>query len=598
MRNVLLLALLFTLVGSHAAWAAPEVSVRQWVPQNSGLREAGARGLEAAARPMLLAQETETAEPEPLDRRPTPGIFENLQIDLLDLRRMSDDLEDRLTGETVRLTLEDCVRIALEGNQDIIIVSYEPLKSQADVMSAKGDFDPVLAGTFNFDHSTSSASAQIRAFGGITNIEANTINGQLDINGRTMWGTQYNIGMNLNRDRGTFTGFFKEYGSQARVSLTQPLLRGFGKNANLFRIRSAKLSLEISETQVQLQVLNTIGDVVKAYWDLVGTIENLRVREESLANAENLLRINERRVEIGVAAPIEVIQSKAGVATRQSDLITARSAIADAEDVLKQLLNMQDGAFFSSNRIVPIDRPGVQEFEWDEARSMTLAVENRPEIRSAELELETSRYDEKRARNDLLPQVDFGATWTQGGRNFNLRDTLRGVRSRQDTSYNFNLTVGMPLGNRTGRGAHRRARLTVRQSERRVEQAKQTAMLGVRMAARGVLTSEILVESNRQARTFQEANVAAEVQRLQLGVSTSHTVLQIQEDLTLAQTQEVQSIVNFEKSLVDLRVAEGSLLSNMNVVYEVPDLEPALPYGSTFNPYQMWKTWQGESAER
>ena len=413
-----------------------------------------------------------------------------------------------------------------------------------------------------------------------------------------MWGTQYSIGMNVNRDSGTFTGFFKEYGSQARVSLTQPLLRGFGKNANLFRIRSAKLSLEISETQVQLQVLNTVGDVVKAYWDLVGTIENLRVREESLANAENLLQINERRVEIGVAAPIEVIQSKAGVATRQSDLITARSAIADAEDVLKQLLNMQDGAFFSSNRIVPIDRPGVQEFEWDEARSMTLAVENRPEVRSAELELDTSRYDEKRARNDLLPQVDFGAVWSQGGRSFGLRDTLRGVRRRQDTSYSFNVTVGMALGNRTGRGAHRRARLTVRQSEQRVEQAKQTAMLGVRMAARGVLTSEILVESNRQARTFQEANVAAEVQRLQLGVSTSHTVLQIQEDLTLAQTQEVQSIVNFEKSLVDLGVAEGTLLGDMNVVYEVPDLEPALPYGSTFNPYQMWKTWHGESAAR
>ena len=92
--------------------------------------------------------------------------------------------------------------------------------------------------------------------------------------------------------------------------------------------------------------------------------------------------------------------------------------------------------------------------------------------------------------------------------------------------------------------------------------------------------------------------MAAEVQRLKLGVSTSHTVLQIQEDLTLAQTQEVQSIVNVEKSLVDLQVAEGSLLTNMDVEYKVPDLEPALPYGSTFNPYQMWKTWQGEIAER
>ena len=75
----------------------------------------------------------------------------------------------------------------------------------------------------------------------------------------------------------------------------------------------------------------------------------------------------------------------------------------------------------------------------------------------------------------------------------------------------------------------------------------------------------MLVESDKQARILQEANVAAEEKRLKLGVTTAQDVLDRQEDLTLAQTQELQSIVNYEKSLIQLQLAEGTLLKNLNI---------------------------------
>ena len=98
--------------------------------------------------------------------------------------------------------------------------------------------------------------------------------------------------------------------------------------------------------------------------------------------------------------------------------------------------------------------------------------------------------------------------------------------------------------------------------------ARRGAILSVRIALREVATSEILVESTRQARILQEANVAAEEKRLHLGVTTSQNLLDVQEDLTEAQTQEVQVTIGFEKSVVNLQIAEGTLLEKLGIDFE------------------------------
>ena len=101
------------------------------------------------------------------------------------------------------------------------------------------------------------------------------------------------------------------------------------------------------------------------------------------------------------------------------------------------------------------------------------------------------------------------------------------------------------------------------------------------------MTNHILVESNRQARRLQEVNVVAEEKRLRLGVTTSWQVLQVQEDLTAAQTLEVQSQTAYEKALTDLLLAEGTLLENWNIAFEPPEEADAIGYFGSMMPH--WK---------
>ena len=531
--------------------------------------------LQPLAAQFLLAQNEVS---EPADE---VNIFEHINIELLDLQKMGDEVSQRLVGEQIRLSLDECVAMALANNHDIQIIKYESSISEADVKAARGEFDPVLTGNFRHIDGTSPPSPTEAAFGGFTtNIESQRTDYQITLGGKLpFWGTRYNVDYVLGREAGTFTrnpitgDSLSTYTGSVTTTITQPLLRGRGTALNRTRIAIAQNGELIAQSEIKRTALFTIGETIKAYWDLVGAIQNLEVRKESLDNAMRLVSINEQRLEIGTAAAIEVLQAKAGAATRYSDLVTARTGILDAEDALKNFINMNDNQVFSSRSIVPTTSPGVVGHDWDLEKSIETALANRPEIQSAQLQIDNAELDARRTKNDLLPTLDGTYTYGRSARELEASDLPQGIRDKQGRTWTIGVTGSFPIGNRAARGAHTRSKQVQRQQELRLAKTERDIMLDVRTGIRGVVTSEILVESNKQARTLQEANVAAEEKRLKLGVTTSQDVLDRQEDLTLAQTQELQSIVNYEKSLIQLQVAEGTLLENLNIDWDTSEEE-------------------------
>ncbi|MCH7909118.1 MAG: TolC family protein [Candidatus Hydrogenedentes bacterium] len=514
------------------------------------------------------------------DDSATGSIFDQIKIELVDLKEMSRQLTERLSGEPVRMSLDDCIQAGLKANQDILIVSYEPLKSEADIDAARGEFDPVLSSSLNFSDSSLPASPQTAFFGNISSVDQEILDYKLGIGGKLRWGTQYSVDYSTVRERGTFVGDpitmrtnISEYSGSVSVTLTQPLIRGLGSATNRARIRTALTARYVSESTVELTVIDAVGEIVKAYWNLVGAIETLRVREESLNNAERLVEINKQRLRIGTAAAIEVLQAKAGAATRMGDLVSAQTAIANADDRLKDLIGMQDRELYSPKSIIPITRPSVATIEWDLNESIEAALKNRPEVHAAELQTAIAKIELDRARNAKRPQLDLSSSYGRSGRAFDFQESLQDVRDQEGHSFSIGLFGSVPIKNRAAQGAHRRAKLELAQAEQRLDKTRRGTILSVRIALREVATSEILVESTRQARILQEANVAAEEKRLYLGVTTSQNLLDVQEDLTEAQTQEVQVTIGLEKSVVNLQVAEGTLLKKLGIDFEstVPD---------------------------
>jgi outer membrane protein TolC len=268
-----------------------------------------------------------------------------------------------------------------------------------------------------------------------------------------------------------------------------------------------------------------------------------------------------------------VLSSKTGVATRQGDLISARAAVATASDRLKQLMNMRDGEMFSRLLVVPVDRPNIsEELNFDPAayeasleESIATALENRPELDIAAIQLENAKLDEYRTRRDMMPQFDLNGTYGQGGRDHKVSQTIYGIRDKEQITYSVGFEAVVPLGNRAARGQYERSRLQRRQAEIQTDRSRVDIMAMVQLAARNVLTNKTLVEANEQAVRLKQAEVAAEESRLRLGVTTSWQVLQVQEQLALAETALLQARIAYEKSLIDLQTAEGTLLDKLEI---------------------------------
>ncbi len=547
-----------------------------------------------AAAPDTVEGGSETAHPEEAPQRldpdtAPPEVYEDeiqrrLHQDRIELDLFYRVLQDDEEIERAPMSLSECVMLALENNEDILITAYEPRKSGADVFAAHGEFDPQLGADANYTRSSQEAPADVATFGGITALETYRTASSVTLGGLLHWGTNYNVSVNLDKEQTTFTQFRKEWSGGVSLSVTQPLLRGRGKGVNLARIRMADHARSMAEEQLMSTVMTTIADVVKAYWDVVAAQETVRVREESVANAERLYEVNRKRLEIGTAASIDVLQAEAGVAQRQGDLVSARSALRDAEDRLKQLLNLREGALLSRVGIMPVDEPELFEPELDEQESVSLALDNRPEVRTAQLETETSALETRTARDELQPRLDATGSVFSGGRDEQWDGVFDGAMDRSDHSYSIGVSGSVPIGNRAGRGNYQRSRLNQRQAEDRLRQTKHELMLNVRLALRGVETARAMVESARRTSRLQETNVEAEERRLELGVTTSYQVLQVQEDLTNAQVQEVQALVNFEQALTDLRLAEGVLLQELGVEYEAPDPETPVSYWKSVLP--------------
>ncbi len=552
---------------------------------------------------VLYAQETDTnAVINPIEEQSAVdegignrelNLKKEISIDLIDLDALRKVAEERRGPNAVlRMSLEECIKTALGQNPDIIVSGLEPRKAQADQLTASGMFDPFLQTSLQHNYASILASQQIRAYAGISSFETKQTTFESSLGGKLKLGTQYAITFNTNIEETSFSNFTKDYGGQLLFTLTQPLLRGFGIKVNTVRLEMAKKSEKVGEAQLKLTVMNTVAEIIKAYWDLVGAMENVKVREEALANAERLLSISEKRREIGTAADIEVLQAKAGVATRQSELVAAQAQLESASDILKNLLMIRDDNLFSKVLIVPTDRPHSFENENidlsklapDLDQAVENALKNRPEMAMAELQIDIAELQLLQARNEMLPQVDIIGSYGQGGRDRSLSKMFYGIRDDDETYYTYGIKATIPIGNRAGRGAYQRARITKREMEERKKKIEQAIMMGVHLAHRNVETNRILVESNRQARKLQEANVIAEEKRLRLGVSTSWRVLQVQTDYTMAKTMELQAQIAYEKALIDLYLAEGTLLENLDIEVKLPDVEAPISYCESIKP--------------
>jgi outer membrane protein TolC len=467
----------------------------------------------------------------------------------------------------IEMSRQQCIANALENNLDIKISTIDPLSAAAGVTEARGAFDPQLSGRL-INGETFSAGG-IRSFEGVTfNLgptKEPSLLGVAGLTGLAPTGTSYELAYRTYRSD-TQPGISPtRYRSSTELTLTQSLLRGLGLDVNRTQIRIAAINKEISESALERVVMETVASVQNAYWDLVFTREDLEVKTKSLVVAEDLLDRNRRRLEIGAAARFEVDQAEAGVAVREADIIAAEASVRFAEDQLKFVMNLRDDVEYWDMEIVPTDNAEVVAREVNLDQEIERAFEMRPEIMQARKNIESADVNLVYARNQVLPQVDFTASYGFNSQEQSRSREIEYLLRADHYSYSYGLIGSVPIGNRSAQARRTNAGHTAKKAKLTLEALKKRTAIEVREAVRAVTTNLKLVEANGATRELREKTLEDEQTRYEVGVSTSYQVLEIEEDVAEARSAELSAVVNYRKSLVNLDLVDGAILDKNNI---------------------------------
>ncbi len=183
-------------------------------------------------------------------------------------------------------------------------------------------YDPVFSGLLNWQHLSVTEVTTILTGGDW--LAENSLNANAGVSMGFSSGAQLGVEFDNSRystdaSRYTYNPFIT---SSLGFTITQPLLEGFGAAVNRRFIRIARNNRKVARLIFRQQVMDTVAGVARLYADLVSLDEDLKVKQESLREAEQLYEDNKNQVEQGTQAPIEL--------TRASAVVSASNHFAGA----------------------------------------------------------------------------------------------------------------------------------------------------------------------------------------------------------------------------------------------------------------------------
>lgn len=428
-------------------------------------------------------------------------------------------------------------------------------------------------------------------------------------------GTNLTVSWNNTRSSSTSTANFFNPAVQSALSVgfSQALLNGFGIAVNTRNIRIAKNNRKIADWAFALQAITAITSTITAYWELVYARANVKVNEQAMTVSQKLYNDNKKQLDAGTMAPLDVTRAQSELATDRQNLIVARTVQLQDEQILKNAITKDPLAPDVVNvEIITSDQPtqpaAIENPSFED--SIKEAFTKRPELQEQLYNLKNAEIDIQATRNALLPTLTLSGQYSSVGLAGNspikgapvvtggapivdangnpIAVDINGVATpifepltttpvtginqqgfpeaqsqifhNHFPDYSAQLTLSLPLRNRSAQADSAHAILAQRQQEAVLQQLKNAALLDVRNTYIALTQDRAQVDAASEARQLQQETFDAEQKKYRLGASTVYNVILTQRDLIAAQGTELRALANLEEAKANYERALGRTL--------------------------------------
>lgn len=510
------------------------------------------------------------------------------------------------------LTINEAVRLALQNNNDIETASIDVRLAEFDLRAARGIYDPVFSTESYYERSTTPVSSLIGGGpnGSVTQTDAT---GAARLGGFSPFlGGNYQFDFASTRltTNNNFVSLNPQYPTAFTFTYTQPLLRGLRFDDNRRRIEIGKRNVALTDAQFRQRAIDVISQVEGAYWDLAFALRNLQVQIEAVKQARTQVESNQRMVQEGVLAPIDIVAADAQVTNFEQSVYSAQEQVTRAENSLKTLLLPDRQNQLWTQALVPVTPIDLEPPRLPLQAALQSALTNRPELAQLVSTSEINALNTRFYKDQTRPQVDVVGTYNPVGlggtlvprgdddlpfgsnpalearvNELSLRaglptlpptpsftgvispdlignygTSLSNLLGQNYPTARIGVRLQLPLRNRTAEANLGRSLAEGTRIQNQRAQTEQLIEADVRNSLQAVRSAQARLASSAASRSSAEQQFASERRQFQSGLSTVFLVLQRQTELIAAQGRELQAQTDLNKSIAQFQRSIGTTL--------------------------------------
>jgi outer membrane protein TolC len=490
-----------------------------------------------------------------------------------------DSGKEAAASRVFKLGLDNLIKLVNERNERIRAQEIEWLVSQEAVRKEEAIFEMEFVTSYQYEHNRRRNTAQefisqtnnflqtppLEIHEEVNNHFSIGIEGLVTSGGRAR--LAYSAKDLSNNYLATSVNILHEFPTFVGVSFTQPLLKNRGKKVTTANIRAAEADSDIAFQEYRQQTMMIIANASAAYWALLSAQEKYKARLESIRIADRILKDNRERAREGKIAESEVLEAEAGLALRKSLASAARQDLNSAINSLAVFISYSADGLESG--IQATDRLEITNIEPEFNKSIRKTLTLRPEYLISRMKIDKEDIRLVFAKNQRYPQLDLSLTYGLNGLSSNSGASFNeAFVDRKFESWSVGLELRIPLGGgkkskselAAARQRKKQTILELKAVEVAVTNAVETAVQYVRSVREQARYYTKVEDLNKRL-------LDMELARLEAGKSDSQSVLEKEENLNKAIDAKLESMIEYKRALLELEIAEGSLLLSHGIEF-------------------------------
>lgn len=468
--------------------------------------------------------------------------------------------------KTIDLSMQETIAIALKNNLDLKISSYTPELKMLDLQKIYDEFGISVGFRPNLQNNLRPTSNSFISGGAVLNefnqsydFYANKkfmSNGELTLNFQNSVSNTNSTRVDLN----------PAITPRLSLNFDQPLLRNAFNGYR--RVEIGKNESEASELRLKSQALELVNQVQQAYWNLVLNREKLKVLENSLKLAKDLLEINQEKEKAGLISKMDVLATEASIASKEEGLLQGKKALEESQDSLKKLLNPDSDALDWYITVNPTENTVITKLNPDFEKSYQTSLEKRPDYQAALIDSKSLEIQKNIASQNRLPELSLNGSAGITSLDKDYLNSLQSLLTFKNYSWNLGLNVAIPVVGNVYETEYKQSLINQKKQQDIIKNLQQQITNDLRNSIRNIQINARRVDANRISQELVREQVKAETEKLGLGLSTNFQVLQFQEDLQEASLNEVNARIDYLKSLNNFSRVKGTNLEENNIIWD------------------------------